>query len=132
MNEPSDPASKEPRKVVPIKKRKGLTTAILLFAGCALAIILLLGIASAMMGAQPTMEATGSFIDRIRPFAILLQCAAIVCLWWYWANVVEWLVQARRVTAREAIRLKAARTRVCAVLAVVELVLVIGFPFRFM
>ncbi len=132
MNETPDSASKAPRKVVPIKKRKGLTSAVLLFAGCAAAIILLLAIASAMMGAQPAMEATGSFIDRIRPFAIVLQCAAIACLWWYWANVIEWLIDKKRINAKEAVRLTAARARVCVVLAVVEVVLVIGFPFRFM
>jgi hypothetical protein len=131
MNETPDPASKPPRKVIPLKKRRGLTGALLLFAGCVATIILLLAIASAMMGAQPAMEATSSIIDRIRPFAILLQCAAIGCLWWYWANVIEWLIGKKRITPLEAVRLTAARTRVCVALAVIELVLVIGFPFRF-
>jgi hypothetical protein len=144
MTRPDDPlpprdAAHDENNILPLRKsapppqKRGSPPVKWLRAGAAAsAVCLVLLLAAMLLGASGALDQSQAFIERIRPIAIALQCAAILALWWYWAQVVAWLRDKQKISKDGAVRMLTSRNRVCAMLVVLEVTLVIGFPFRYL
>ena len=101
------------------------------FLGLVAALIAIVVIGSALMGAAPMFSAVSRLVLTVKPFFYLAHCLTIVLLWWYWAVFVEWLSARGSISDVKKSALLHGRNRVILMLVAIEIFVVIGFPFRY-
>jgi hypothetical protein len=104
----------------------------LCFFGLLAALISIVMIGSALMGAAPMLSTVSRFIGTARPFFYLIQCVLIFLLWWYWSTFVDFLVARGFVSQPKKAALMHDRNRIILMLIAIEVFVVMGFPFRYM
>lgn len=93
-----------------------------------LSVIVCMVLALVLFGQQDALLAAHHRIRAATPWLALFQLAAIAALWLAWPTLVDRLRTRWPEEARAA--LLAARHRICIGLLLVELVVVLGFPFN--
>lgn len=101
------------------------------FFGLVAALIVIVMIGSALMGAAPMFSAVSRLVVTVKPFFYLAHCVLIFLLWWYWAAFVESLSARGSINAVKKAALLRGRNRAILMLVAIEIFVVIGFPFRY-
>lgn len=109
---------------------RGLRRFLLLFSVVFVALAGLLAAGSLMLGAQRTLAAAAQALDQVRGWLHAAQLAAIAWLWWRWDAAADWLARRGWVHATRKRELVRARHRLIALLLLVQLLVVMGVPFR--
>ena len=95
---------------------------------CILAGGLLLWVAGALFGPD-TLAELGAFARRVRPIATAFWAAAIALAAWRWPALIDWLIARSRVAPANRAALMNERWRLCALLLLIDLVVVGNLPF---
>ena len=104
--------------------------AAVLLAGMAALILvggLLLWVVGTLFGPD-TLTEIGVFTRQVRPFATAFWAGAIALAAWRWPALIDWLIARGRVAPDNRDALMDARWRICAMLLLIDLVVVGNLP----
>lgn len=88
--------------------------------------------ASLRFGPTQTLDALANATAVARPYLHALQIATLFMLWWRWAALVEWMAKRHWVSARAKPHVLAARNRILLMLCAIQVLVVMGFPMRYL
>jgi hypothetical protein len=116
--------------LLPPKRRGGWLRALLWFALTVLVIgaVLLLGML--ISGHERFLLNARSGLNSIKPYAVLLQWVIIIGIALFWQQLIEGAVRRQRISEAAGRAALAARNRIVLAMIVIEVVLVMGIPFR--
>jgi len=97
-----------------------------------LMMVALVVIAHTALQATGTLERVAAFVEMAKPWLWMAQLSLIGLLWAKWQRVIHWLAARGRIHPRAVPHALGARHRVLVTLLVIELVVVMGFPFSLM
>lgn len=89
---------------------------------------LLLWVAGTLLG-PGVLASLVSTAGRMRPLATLFWAGAIVLAAWRWTALVDWLIERGRVAPANRAALMNERWRLCALLLLIDLVVIGNLPF---
>jgi hypothetical protein len=96
----------------------------------AIAVCFVLGIS--LTGTPRFVDGVAAYVARIKTYAVIIQCTAIALLWWYWHAIIDMLLRTGRIGSPLHNNLMVARNRIVLALVAVEVLVVIGFPLRYL
>jgi hypothetical protein len=104
--------------------------AVLLAGMAALALIgaLLLWATGTLFGPD-TLTSLAGIARRLRPFAMLFWAGVIALAAWRWTALIDWLIERGFVAPFNRATLMSARWRLCALLLLIDLVVIGNLPF---
>ena len=117
-------------------KRRGITSALskialwLLALGLAVAALLLIGMM--FLGQEQTLSMATGGIKAMKPYAVVIHFVLIGIVAACWRQIVNHLAVTGRLSPVEAASVMSSRNRIVIALIVFEIVVVIGFPFRWL
>jgi hypothetical protein len=114
------------------RQRLWFTRAIVLMLIFVAAIVVLFVLGISLTGTTRFVDGVASYVSQIKIYAVIIQCTLIVLLWRYWHAVIDALLRTGRIGPTLHDDLTVARNRVVLALAAVEVVVVIGFPVRYL
>lgn len=100
------------------------------FLAVLLGIIALSAVGSVFFGADRAMAAVAILTNKARVWLHALQLAMICLVWWKWDAIVSWMVKRGAIAKAAEVHFLAARNRVIAMLFAIQLIVVMGLPFR--
>lgn len=101
-----------------------------IFLAVLLAVVALIAVGSAFVGADRAMASVSLWTHKARSWMYASQLATLCIVWWKWHAIVSWMVRRGAIAKAAEAHFLAARNRVMGVLFAIQLIVVMGLPFR--
>lgn len=112
------------------KSRPWFTRFLLVLLAAGLGMLALLVVGGAAVGSAKAVGTVSTFMNHVRIWLYAFQLAFIGLAWWRWEGLIHYLDRHGKVNSAAVAPLLAARHRIMGALLVVQLLVVMGLPFR--